>query len=162
MEKHDICKYADKLLKKYTIDIFSSEVNIFELLNKISNEKNVENIDIKTLNEIEKYLDTKVKIQNTQNDYNFLSELANNLELQKVRKSDKTEFKVISFKIKDIYNNEYTFLTRKCLKEYVKLHSDIFDNPVIMEIDSKGNLELEKLLEIVKRNFKNSEFNNLK
>lgn len=154
MEKQEISKYADKLLKKYTIDIFSSEINIFELLNKISNEKNIEDIDIKTLNEIEKYLDTKVKMQNTQNDYNFLSELANNLELQKVRKSDKTEFKVISFKIKDIYNNEYIFLTRKCLKEYVKLHADIFDNPVVMEIDSKGNLELEKLLEIVKRNFK--------
>lgn len=156
MEEQEIVEYANRLLKKYTIDTFSNEVNIFDLLNKISKGIDIEKFNENMLKNIEDYLDTRVRIQNSKNDYNFLSELADNLELQKIRKSDQNEFKVIFFKVKDINNNEYIFLTRKYLNEYVQLHKDIFNNPTIMELDFQGNPELNKLLEIIKRNFRNN------
>lgn len=154
MDKQEIINYAKRLLEKYTISTFSNDIAILELLNKIVNEKNVETVNEAILKSIEEYLDNKTEEQNINSDREFLSELADNLELQKIRKSDYNDFKVIVFKIKDIDNNEYIFLTRKYLNKYVQLHKKIFNNPTIMELEFKNNPELNKLLDIIKRNFK--------
>lgn len=153
MEKEKIIDYAEKLLNKYDINIFGNEVESFEIINRIAREKRVEEFDYEKLKNIEEYIDTKIKMQVIKDDYRFLSELAKNLELQKIRKADDSRFKTISFKVRDINNNEYIFLTRKYLKKYVELNSNSFDNPTIMELDTQENVELEKLLEIIKRNF---------
>lgn len=153
MEKEKIVDYAEKLLNKYDINILGNEVESFKIINRIAREKRVEEFDYEKLKNIEEYIDTKIKMQVIKDDYRFLSELAKNLELQKIRKADDSRFKTISFKVKDINNNEYIFLTRKYLKKYVELNSNSFDNPTIMELDTQENVELEKLLEIIKRNF---------
>lgn len=153
MEREKIVNYANKLLNKYNINIFSNEIESFEIINRIAKEKKIEKFDYEKLKNIEEYIDTKIKMQVIKDDYIFLAELANNLELQKIRKSDESSFKTISFKIKDINNNEYVFLTRKYLNEYIRLNSNNFNNPTIMELNTQRNVELEKLLEIIKRNF---------
>ena len=153
MEREKIVNYANKLLNKYNINIFSNEIESYEIINRIAKEKKIEKFDYEKLKNIEEYIDTKIKMQVIKDDYIFLAELANNLELQKIRKSDESSFKTISFKIKDINNNEYVFLTRKYLNEYIRLNSNNFNNPTIMELNTQRNVELEKLLEIIKRNF---------
>src|SRR5699024_394946 len=100
-----------------------------------------ETVNENTIKDIEIYLDSKIMTKNIYRDYQFLSELADDLELQKIRKSDYDDFKVVIFKVQDINNNEYTFLTRKYLKKYVKLHNNIFNNPTIMELEFHGNPE---------------------
>lgn len=151
MDKEKIIENANRLLKKYNIDDFKDEVHTFELLNRIVKGNVDETVNENTIKDIEIYLDSKIMTKNIYRDYQFLSELADDLELQKIRKSDYDDFKVVIFKVQDINNNEYTFLTRKYLKKYVKLHNNIFNNPTIMELEFHGNPELSRLLTVIKK-----------
>lgn len=158
MDKEKIIENANRLLKKYNIDDFKDEVHTFELLNRIVKGNVDETVNENTIKDIEIYLDSKIMTKNIYRDYQFLSELADDLELQKIRKSDYDDFKVVIFKVQDINNNEYTFLTRKYLKKYVKLHNNIFNNPTIMELEFHGNPELSRLLTVIKKMFRTTNY----
>lgn len=150
-------EYAKFLLEKYDISIFSKEVEIFNLLNKIVDSKQDAEIDLEKLKMIEKHLDDKLKLQRTEKFNNFLEKLARNLEFQRIRKTDKGEedFEVINFKVKDIDNKEYVFLTRKYLEEYIDKHKDKFKHPNIIKIETQENVELNMLLDMIIKNFIN-------
>ena len=56
--------------------------------------------------------------------------------------------------IKNRQGQEMFFITRKALNEYIKCNkNNLSENKTIIEISSNNSYELEKLIEIIKRNF---------
>lgn len=106
----------------------------------------------KTLIEIESYLKIKENTQMQIEDYKFLKAVAEELRKQEVRRTDISTPPL--FVIKNSQGQEMFFITRKALNEYVECNKkSLLENKTIIEIPSNNSYELEKLIEIIKRNF---------
>lgn len=107
----------------------------------------------KTLACIERYLLAKEKMNILENDLKFLHKISEDLKEQEIRITDVVDtplFKVIN---KD--GNEKYFITRSSAESYIKMdRCNCKGNyKKIVQLVTNENMELEKLLEIVKRNF---------
>ena len=106
----------------------------------------------KILIEIESYLKIKENIQIQIEDYKFLKTIAQELRKQEVRRTDISTPPL--FVIKNSQGQEMFFITRKALNEYIECNKkSLLENKTIIEIPSNNSYELEKLIEIIKRNF---------
>ena len=143
-------KRAENMMADTRITVLKDEKEILEKLNEITNtEGNNVQIDEKTLDCFERYLDSKEKMQLAENDMTFLNDLAKGLKEQEIRKSDACN--PATFKIINNEGNELLFLTRKALKQYCEANSE--DKNKVIEIPCNHSEELAMLLDIVKRNF---------
>ena len=106
----------------------------------------------KILIEIESYLKIKENTQMQIEDYKFLKAIAEELRRQEVRRTDISMPPL--FVIKNSQGQEMFFITRKALNEYIECNKkSLSENKTIIEIPSNNSYELEKLIEIIKRNF---------
>ena len=89
MNKEDIKKKAEELLKRHSIETLTDEKKIIETLINFD-DIDVKNIEYasKTLDILEKYLFIKEKEVLKEKDFEFLSKLATTLREQSVRKTD--------------------------------------------------------------------------
>lgn len=143
-------KRAENMMADTRITVLKDEKEILEKLNEITKtEGNNVQIDEKTLDCFERYLDAKEKMQLAENDVEYLKHLAKGLKEQEIRKSDACN--PAMFKITNNEGNEMLFLTRNALKEYSEVNSE--DKYKVIEIPSSNSEELAMLLDIVKRNF---------
>ena len=79
-------------------------------------------------------------------------ENAEELRMQEVRRTGISTPPL--FVIKNRQGQEMFFITRKALNEYIKCNkNNLSENKTIIEISSNNSYELEKLIEIIKRNF---------
>ena len=77
--------------------------------------------------------------------------IAEELRMQEVRRTDISTPPL--FVIKNRQGQEMFFITRKALNEYIECNKkSLSENKTIIEIPSNNSYELEKLIEIIKRN----------
>ena len=125
--------------------------NLFNEIEENTTNANKE-LNEKTLIEIESYLKIKENTQIQIEDYKFLKAVAEELRKQEVRRTDISTPPL--FVIKNSQGQEMFFITRKALNEYVECNKkSLLENKTIIEIPSNNSYELEKLIEIIKRNF---------
>jgi len=137
----------NKILENYSMETLQDEKEIFEIIEKISNEPN-SSYNEKIINNIDNYLKTKEKMKIANNDLEFLTNIANALRNQEVRMTD-INYPPL-FKITNPIGEDVYFLTRDALakyKEYNKSCGNVIDVP------SSNSMELSTLIEIIKRNF---------
>lgn len=146
----DLRKRAENMIADTRITVLKDEKEILEKLNEITNtEGNNVQVDEKTLECFERYINAKEKMQLAESDMAFLKDLAKGLKEQEIRKSDSCN--PATFKIINNEGNELLFLTRKALKQYCEANSE--DKNKVIEIPCNNSEELAMLLDIVKRNF---------
>lgn len=123
----------------------------------------------KTLKNIEKYFYTKMKMQIEVNDYEYLKKIAEILRTQKIRIEDNVICGQPVFKILLGESGEdevYYFITRDEAKNFIETHSTMLKEKDIqidnnderrkidlMEVTINKNLELGKIIDIIKRNY---------
>lgn len=153
MDKEKIKKRANKILGENSVLTLKNEEKIILTLQKIINEE-IEDTEMaeNTLNDIEKYLEEKQKRISNEEDYKFLKELSENLREQKIRRDDDVLLKNPLFKI-TTEDEEYYFLTRKNAHQFIEANKSRIKNSEVIKIQENENLELEKLIDIIKRNF---------
>lgn len=154
MNIEQIKSKAKSLRGNNSIEILKGEKEILDKLNDIENTTNLENKDYneKILNYIESYLKIKQKSEIQKEDYDFLRNLANSLRKQEVRKTDISNPPL--FKIKNKNGQDLFFITRDALNEYMEVNGLKKEKNIkTIEIPCNNSFELEKLLEIIKRNF---------
>ena len=147
-----ITLYQSDIFKIEQQDIEKSEIDIIE----------------KTLNNIENYLFTKQKMQVEINDYEYLKNIAETLRNQKVRIEDNVILGQPVFRIMVGEEEIIYFITREGARKFIETHSTIFDKNIdnkdqenqverrkddLMEVTTNKNLEISKILEIIKRNY---------
>ena len=153
--------------RKYHIPIYATKGTISKILedskvgtidrnlfNEIEENTTNENKEFneKILIEIESYLKIKENTQMQIEDYKFLKAIAEELRRQEVRRTDISMPPL--FVIKNSQGQEMFFITRKALNEYIECNKkSLSENKTIIEIPSNNSYELEKLIEIIKRNF---------
>ena len=154
MSIEQIINKAKKIRGENSLEILKGEKEILEKLNEIEENTTNENKELneKTLIEIESYLKIKENTQMQIEDHKFLKAVAEELRKQEVRRTDISTPPL--FVIKNSQGQEMFFITRKALNEYIKCNkNNLSENKTIIEISSNNSYELEKLIEIIKRNF---------
>ena len=167
----EINEKARKILEDIQIDTSIGESRIITMLQKIEQqdiEKSEIDIIEKTLNNIENYLFTKQKMQVEINDYEYLKNIAETLRNQKVRIEDNVILGQPVFRIMVGEEEVIYFITREGARKFIETHSTIFDKNIdskkqekqverrkdeLMEVTTNKNLEISKILEIIKRNY---------
>lgn len=154
MSIEQIINKAKKIRGENSLEILKDEKEILEKLNEIEENTTNENKEFneKILIEIESYLKIKENTQMQIEDYKFLKAIAEELRRQEVRRTDISMPPL--FVIKNSQGQEMFFITRKSLNEYIECNKkSLSENKTIIEIPSNNSYELEKLIEIIKRNF---------
>ncbi|MEI3434824.1 MAG: hypothetical protein V8S10_00570 [Clostridia bacterium] len=154
MSIEQIINKAKKIRGENSLEVLKGEKEILERLDEIEENTNNENKEFneKILIEIESYLKIKENIQIQIEDYKFLKTIAQELRKQEVRRTDISTPPL--FVIKNSQGQEMFFITRKALNEYIECNKkSLLENKTIIEIPSNNSYELEKLIEIIKRNF---------
>lgn len=139
----------EKIIGNKNIETLNEEKDIMDLLKNIENENDLNEKNNKLLEYIDNYLAMKEKMRTAKEDFLFLNKLAESLRKQEVRRSDSSNPAV--FKIKDSMGEDIYFLTRQALEEYEEINKKECKDIVV--IPSNNNIELAKLLDIIKRNF---------
>ena len=144
---------ANKILGENSVQTLKNEEKIISTLSEMINDE-IKDIDTaeNILDIIEKYLNEKHKRIVSEEDYNFLKELSENLREQKIRRNDDVLLKNPLFKI-TTEEDEYYFLTRKNAHQFIEANKSRIKNSEVIKIQENENLELEKLIDIIKRNF---------
>lgn len=174
MDVVNLKQKAKKILGNVNFSLYFNEDKILSILKNIIDDEISENqIEFlyKTLENIENYMCTKEKMIIQEKDYEYLKNIAEALRAQDVRIGDKVPFSLPIFKIHiDEQDREknFTFITREGANKYIEFNSTILkhlpEKQVIDEEDEKRkvtlydvenntNLEIEKIIEIIKRNF---------
>lgn len=154
MSIEQIINKAKKIRGENSLEVLKGEKEILERLDEIEENTNNENKEFneKILIEIESYLKIKENIQIQIEDYKFLKTIAQELRKQEVRRTDISTPPL--FVIKNSQGQEMFFITQKALNEYIECNKkSLLENKTIIEIPSNNSYELEKLIEIIKRNF---------
>lgn len=171
MNENELKEKAKKLLADIRIDIIDSDLQMITLLQDLQ-EKKIENSEIeileKTINNIENYFYIKSKLYVIQDDVEYLKNIAEILRNQKVRANDGIFFGQPVFKIHTDAEEVFYFITREGAEKFLELNSTAFKkinllkkntsspdkrNINLFEVIKNNNLELEKVIEIIKRNF---------
>lgn len=169
--KLDLKKKANDILVNLNIITIADEVKIVTFLQELK-QREIEDNEVeileKTLNNIEIYLHTKKLMQIETNDYNYLKELAEILRKQNVRIKDGILYGEPVFEIKLDDGDVYYFITREGAKKFAETHSTMIerknknDEDIIkderrkdnlMDVTINKNLEIGKIIEIIKRNY---------
>lgn len=87
-----------------------------------------------------------------ENEYEFMHELSEELKKQKIRKGDKI-LNLPLFKVVTSDKNEYYFLTRNNANQFIELNKNIIDSSEIINIVENRNLELQRLINVIKDNY---------
>ncbi|HJJ18553.1 MAG TPA: hypothetical protein OIM61_04710 [Clostridiaceae bacterium] len=168
----ELKKRAKEILANIQIDIANNDLELITFLQEIKEgkieETEFEILD-KTLKNIEKYFYTKMKMQIEVNDYEYLKKIAEILRTQKIRIEDNVICGQPVFKILLGESGEdevYYFITRDGAKNFIETHSTMLKEKDIqidndderrkndlMEVTINKNLELGKIIDIIKRNY---------
>lgn len=155
MEKNLVIKEkVEKILKEITIETLANEKEIIKILERIENndENELNKFDEDILNNIEEYLIIKQKMKIKEKDYKFMHELSSELKEQKIRKGDAL-LNIPLFKIVTSDKNEYYFLTRNNAIKFMEDNKSIVDSSEVIKIVENKNLELARLIDIIKNNY---------
>lgn len=144
---------------------------LMEIIEKEIVEDKVEELNEK-LDEISKYLIEKQERMIKEKDFEYLKNLAEILRSQKVRIEDGVCLENPVFKVtidEENGKNSFYFLTKEGADKFIEynsfmtknLHTEKTDNSTeddrrkeaIFNVEKNKNLELERLIEIIKRNF---------
>lgn len=174
MESKEIKAKAQNLLLKNGIGVFVGDEKVLRILQEIiDNEITPEDIDItlKTVENIEKYLYTKSKMQIQEKDFEYLKNIAEVLRNQRVRIEDNVAFESPVFKVSIDENDRekcFYFVTREGAEKYIESNSTLLKHlpepkenvsseerrkSTLFNIETNKNLEIERIIEIIKRNF---------
>jgi predicted transcriptional regulator len=141
-----------------------------DIVNNQIKENEIETIE-KTLEKIENYLFVKEKEWFQKIDFEYLKNIAEILRNQKVRIEDGVyvENPVFKVSVEGKDNYAFYFLTREGANKFIKSNetmiNDIYKENIkntnederrseqLFNIEKNKNLELQRLLEIIKRNF---------
>lgn len=168
----ELKKRAKEILANIQIDTANNDLELITFLQEIKEgkieETEFEILD-KTLKNIEKYFYTKMKMQIEVNDYEYLKKIAEILRTQKIRIEDNVICGQRVFKILLGESGEdevYYFITRDEAKNFIETHSTMLKEKDIqidnnderrkidlMEVTINKNLELGKIIDIIKRNY---------
>lgn len=168
----ELKKRAKEILANIQIDTANNDLELITFLQEIKEgkieETEFEILD-KTLKNIEKYFYTKMKMQIEVNDYEYLKKIAEILRTQKIRIEDNVICGQPVFKILLGESGEdevYYFITRDGAKNFIETHSTMLKEKDIqidnnderrkidlMEVTINKNLELVKIIDIIKRNY---------
>ena len=154
MSIEQIINMAKKIRGENSFENLKGEKEILEKLYDIEENTTDGNKEFneKILKEIEMYLKIKENTQMQIEDHKFLKTIAEELRMQEVRRTDISTPPL--FVIKNRQGQEMFFIRRKALNEYIKCNkNNLSENKTIIEISSNNSYELEKLIEIIKRNF---------
>ena len=166
----ELKKRAKEILANIQIDTANNDLELITFLQEIKEgkieETEFEILD-KTLKNIEKYFYTKMQIE--VNDYEYLKKIAEILRTQKIRIEDNVICGQPVFKILLGESGEdevYYFITRDEAKNFIETHSTMLKEKDIqidnnderrkidlMEVTINKNLELGKIIDIIKRNY---------
>ena len=169
---------AKRILGNVSFGIFLNEEEILKSLQRIIDENIFDdeiNLLSRNLKNIEEYLSIKTKFILAKQDHEYLCTLAELLRNQKVRIDDEVPFSSPIFTILiDEYDKEknFSFITREGAAKYIEYnqsllkHLPIKNNNSVEHVDGTNrrqndyisvsgnrNLEIEKMLDIIKRNF---------
>ena len=128
VKEKDICKELDRILEADDID---------------------EEKDEKILNHIELYLLLKKKLENNEENYNYLQDIAKDLRNQKIRSDDLNNGFPL-FKVLYEDRTKY-FLTRTKAQEFLKAHH--LEGLEIIEIEKSEDEKIKQLIEEIKENY---------
>ncbi len=162
---------AKHILSNTRIDVSVGDERLVSLLQEIE-KKDIteEEIDLieKTINNIENYFYTKAKMQIESNDYEYLKKIAEILKNQKIRIEDNVILGQPVFKVIFGEDEIYYFITRDGAKDFIEAHptaikklEDKANNVEandrrkddLMEITTNKNLEIGRIIDIIKRNY---------
>ena len=157
------------ILKTIQIDVSSGDTDLITML------KEIEQVNIKddemelierTVKNIKNYFKAKRKMQIKINDYEYLKRIAKILRSQKIRIEDNVVYGQPVFKILLGEDEVYYFITREGAKDFIETHSTLVEEKNIksddrnerrkndlMEVTSNKNLEIGKIIDILKRNY---------
>lgn len=132
----EIKESANKILGNMSLEMTLKEKEITKELYEVINTKNTDLVKAeRLLNQIELYLLIKQKIDKSEENYNYLQNIANELRNQKVRSGDDIKGFPI-FKVNK-NNKTFYFLTREKAQEFIKAYQ--LENTEIIEIEENDN-----------------------
>ena len=148
--KGEIKERANKLLGNISLEMASKEKEISKELYKIINAKDMDLIKVeRLLNRIELYLLIKQKIEKSEENYDYLHNIAKQLRNQKVRSGDDIKgFPIFKVKKND---KTYYFLTRDKAQEFIKAYK--LESTEIIGIEENDNEKIKELISEIKENF---------
>jgi hypothetical protein len=173
MREEEIKNKARELLQNTKIALWKGDTEIFDVLEDIVNRDiEADELDIlsKTVKNFEIYLLSKRKVLVQNEDINYLKNIAKLLREQKVRIHDEYPFASPIFEVsidENDKNRKFEFITREGAEKYIDANSTTLKHLpkkeegegeerrkiTLFEIEGNTNLEVEKILEIIKRVF---------
>lgn len=154
-EFEELKEYSEKMLRSFSVNMLAEEKPFLELIDRLFVDDSLVDIDNakKVIQTIEEYLKIKEKMLVEQGDFKFLKKFAEKLRKQKTRKIDIDNPPLFTIK-NEIGENMY-YLTRESAEEYCAVHTN-----AEIEMIHTNSFEIAKLLDILKRNFKNEKNDN--
>lgn len=174
MEEKRILELKEKaknILSNIQIDTGSGDTKLIIFLQEIE-QKNIKNDELdlleRTVNNVENYFYAKRKMQIKVSDYEYLKKIAEILRKQKIRIEDNVVLGQPVFKIILGEDEVVYFITRDGAKDFIETHSTFINKIIdtkhdehneeqrknnLMEVTSNKNLEIDKIIDIIKRNF---------
>lgn len=162
---------AKNILNNIQIDTSSGDTKLIIMLQEIE-QKDIKNDELelleRTVNNIENYFYVKRKMQIKVNDYEYLKEIAEILRNQKIRIEDNVILGQPVFKIILGEDEAVYFITRDEAKKFIETHSTFIKKVIdikqdehyeerrksnLMEVIINKNFEINKILDVIKRNY---------
>ena len=139
---------AIKILGNISLKQLSNDKSIRDELYEIINSTNlnIEKVE-NQLNIIELFISVNNKIEDKDNNFSYLKNLASDLRKQKVRQND-LDKGIPLFKVEK-EGKSYYFLTRKAAKEFIEINKDY--NLEIIIIEETEDKRLKKIVEQIKQ-----------
>lgn len=177
MSTEELKNKAKTILGECKIQVLSGEPKIIEILEKIEKgdfTPEEKEIKIKVVESIEEYLCIKEKEMTKKRDTEYLKNIAEILRNQQVRVEDGVYLKSPVFKVtinanEDNDEETFFFLTKEGADKFIEsnkvLSKDLRKEKIekttendrrkeqLFKVELNRNLELERLIEIIKRNF---------
>ena len=167
----ELKEIVEKILKNVQIDTTVGETKLIEILQEIKErEIKDEEIDLieKTITNIQNYFYAKQQMEVKVNDYEYLKNIAEILRNQKIRIEDNVVCGQPVFKVILGEDEVYYFITREVAKIFAETHSTQLievkkdrnnensgerRKKDLTEVTINKNLEIGKIIEIIKRNY---------
>lgn len=164
---------ANKIFGNVSVEISIGDEQLLNILKDIANKEIREDeIELlsRTVDNIEKYFITKGKMKIKDKDYEYLKQLAEALRSQETRSADGvTESPIFEVPLDEENKEKHELITKDGLKTYVEAHtttlkhlnreeSKVVDGEDrrkinLFNIGKNDNLELARIIEIIKRNY---------
>lgn len=167
----EIKEKVGSILKNIQIDTSIGDAKLIKILQEIEQKEiKTDEIDLinRTITDIQNYFYAKQQMEIKVKDYEYLKSIAEILRNQKIRIEDNVICDEPVFKVILGEDEVYYFITREGAKSFAETHStqiqnikdDIKDNNSkerrmenLMGVTTNKNLEIGKIIEIIKRNY---------